>query len=157
MAPDDFFNGLLRGGSREVIACAADAVAGSPRRVGPAVEPPDAIEESKRRARYHLTLDVDHLELVERSRTGGLDRCRASGIVERVHRRPRLRFGRGPRGPREAERFAVEVLGWDARDPNEPPGPGRLHYGDGRLPGRIDVWGSFAGGEFVTFEFHATP
>ena len=116
------------------------------------MEPPWAIVKSKRSAEYRFTLAIEDVAVMETSTTA-LERCRAAGIVEKVHRRPLFRSRNVEGAPRRGERFAVSVWCWNETRQPGPPGPARLDYGGPRSPKRILVWGSLIDDEFVVHQF----
>lgn len=118
-----------------------------------AVLPPESVEEDKASAAYQLTVQVEAVERIEHSTTGGLDSGRAVGLVVEVTRAPDDASAR-TLGPGERIAFRVPVWAWSDRD-REPPGPNRLYWGADAPPVRLEVWGSFQGGELAVDVFEA--
>jgi len=120
---------------------------------GLAMEPPDAIKESKRRAMYHFTLAIDDISASQVSTTGGVDHCQVAGLVEKIHRKPLFKFKQINGAPVSAAPFTVIVHCWNELKQPDPPGPNRLYYGGPTRHKRIEIWGSVIEEEFVTFVF----
>ncbi len=120
-----------------------------------AVLSPEHIEAEKSSAPYQLTIQIESIERVGQSNTGGLDRGVASGRIIEVTRAPRgasaMQLGAG-----DSLAFRAPVWAWSDRD-REPPGPDRLYWGADAPRDRLEVWGAFDttgdGGAFVASVF----
>lgn len=116
-----------------------------------AVLPPDEIDALKSAAAYRVTVELETVELLERSSTGGLDVGRATGFVLEVTRAPFAPLSKKLQAG-DAVSFRAPIWAWADQD-REPPGPQRLYWGPDAPPVRLEVWGSFRDGEFIASVF----